>query len=287
LAEKYAFASPYQYVLGNPVRFVDVLGMEPGDSGTPIPKSSVATVGGDNKPPALLTRFGNWLSSFFHFPGSDNSTAQNKFNQGANKSLVNLKPVGENIETIIETGSTFIPGASSFYEVKEGDFAMAAIYGIIDFSGGAVLKGVGSVVKLVSKEVLENSLSAAGKEIFETLSKNQSVRESFESSSFKMMEATEDMMVFRVSGGGSLADKGAFFSLHGVSSATEADKMLNISKWGNTVEQITPVLIPNGTQFGFGRIEGGTGLQLFIPLDQQTKQGVVRMFNKTINIPKQ
>jgi RHS repeat-associated protein len=48
LAEKYAFASPYQYVLGNPVRFVDVLGMEPGDSGTPTPKSSVANTPQDN-----------------------------------------------------------------------------------------------------------------------------------------------------------------------------------------------------------------------------------------------
>lgn len=40
--------------------------------------------------------------------------------------------------------------------------------------------------------------------------------------------------------------------------------MLNINQYGNTGTQVVPVTIKAGTEFSYGRVEGGSGTQIFI-----------------------
>ena len=41
--------------------------------------------------------------------------------------------------------------------------------------------------------------------------------------------------------------------------------MYNINKWGNNATQLSEYVIPAGTRGFIGGVEGGTGIQIFLP----------------------
>lgn len=78
-----------------------------------------------------------------------------------------------------------------------------------------------------------------------------------------MMAAESDMTVYRVYGGESKM-QGSFFTTVQPATAAQAEQMLNINAYGNTGTQVVPVTIKAGTQFAYGNVSGGTGVQIFI-----------------------
>ena len=195
-----------------------------------------------------------------------------------------MAPVVKAVEATKAVVQSFLPGADSYYEVKEGNYGMAALYGVVDIFGGSIEKGIiKGAEKLLAKEITEVALKSTGKEIKTIIETAPSIKSSFSSSNYKMMEATDDFIAYRFSGGSSTAEGGSFLSLAAANNATEANKMLNIWSWGNTGEQITPTIIKKGTQFAFGGVEGGWGFQIFIPMAQQAGN-VVRKLEQTRTI---
>jgi len=109
------------------------------------------------------------------------------------------------------------------------------------------------------------------------------LRKSFAEGRYDLVEAAEDITVYRISGGSAKSSTGSFFSATKPSTSADAEKMLNINTWDNTGKEVTPVTIKRGTQFAFGKVEGGTGSQIYIPTDLQNSGGneVIRHLSNT------
>ena len=267
----YAWQTTYAYYKNSPIRVPDILG-----------------AGGDDPPEkkkGLIYRIGQFFKSLFSSPVDktvDRSQEQQVFNTAINNSVETMQPAVEAVDKAKAVMQSFVPGADSYYELKEGNYGAAVLYGLVDICGGSIEKGV---EKVIAKEIAESSFKVCGKEIKGLLENplNHSFKSSFASGEYKMMEATEDMIVYRFSGGKSLAEGGEFFSMTSANNATEANKMLNIWNWGNTGEQVTPTIIKKGTQFAFGSVEGGWGYQVFIPTILQAGN-VVRQIENTKTI---
>ncbi len=148
---------------------------------------------------------------------------------------------------------------------------------VIPFVSGAAIIKLGKLIEVTKK------LDGAALKIDNLLKSNKSLRESFDNGKYDLIEATEDITVYRVSGGTSGKTSGEFFSLTKPESSTQAEEMLNINKWGNTATEVTPVTIKKGTKYAVGGVEGGTGTQAFIPVDLQKADGnnIIRHTSKT------
>jgi hypothetical protein len=116
-----------------------------------------------------------------------------------------------------------------------------------------------------------SKLSEESKSLNNIIQGNKSLKNSFRSGKYDIVEAQEDLIVYRVSGGSSPADGGAFFGTIKPQNASEAESLYNIKKWGNEAESLTPVTIKKGTQFAIGNVEGGKGTQIFLPEFIQNK----------------
>ncbi len=163
----------------------------------------------------------------------------------------------------------------------------AMLYGVVDVFGGSIEKGVGKgIAKVVGKEVVDDFLNIMGKEITQFLksSDGSPFKNSFVSGNFTMMEAVEDITVYRFSSNGWGAVSGEFFSLTAAKNATAAKNMLALRFWDNTGKQLTPITIKKGTQFAFGPVAGGYGYQIFIP-EKLQPDNIIRQFSKTITLP--
>ena len=66
---------------------------------------------------------------------------------------------------------------------------------------------------------------------------------------------------------------GRFFGLTAPSDSMDAEIMYNIKAWGNNATQLSTYQIPVGTRGFFGQVEGGSGMQVFIP-GAQTMPGI-------------
>lgn len=195
---------------------------------------------------------------------------------------------------LLETIAGFVPyigqsiDAKDTYEAYNGGtgwdkvFATAAWIPGLDLFKGArkLIKGGNNLVD-GTKSLYK--LEKAAAKIDNLLQSNKSLKASFKNGKYDLAEATEDITVYRVSGGNSKKGTGSFFTPVKPESSAQAEEMLNINAYGNTGTEVTPVTIKKGTQFAIGEVAGGTGAQIFIPKDLQKAEGnnIIRHYSKT------
>jgi RHS repeat-associated protein len=114
---------------------------------------------------------------------------------------------------------------------------------------------------------IEVAMSTEGSEIMQRLASNEGYAKSFEGGNYALVEAQQDMQVTRIFGGSE--KQGSFFGLTAAQSSQEAEGMYNLAAYGNNASQMTTATIKKGTQIAIGRVEGGTGTQVFLPTDLQ------------------
>jgi RHS repeat-associated protein len=196
--------------------------------------------------------------------------------------------------TVGEVGAGFVPGLGQAIDVKDTHDAFNGgdnwdkTFAIIGwFPAGDIFKGAKKLFKTAdniagSKKALK-SLNNAASKIDNLLLKVESLKNSFKDGKYTIAQATEDITVYRVSGGSSKKGTGDFFSTVKPKSSADAEKKLNINMWGNTGTEVTPVTIKKGTVFATGSVAGGTGTQIYIPKDLQKAEGnnIIRHFSKT------
>ena len=188
------------------------------------------------------------------------------------------------VNDAVVIGTTFTRGENAIdiqgNKQSKIDQSISFAGALLPVISGALLKKVGDIITISSK--LDNAASR----INNLLKSNKSLRNSFENGKYALVEATEDLTVYRVSGGNSKKGTGEFFSTVKPQSSSQAEDLLNINKWGNTGIEVTPVTIKKGTQFATGNVAGGSGTQIFIPADLQKAEGnnVIRHYSKTEKI---
>ena len=184
-----------------------------------------------------------------------------------------------NDAVVIGTTFTRSGNAIDIYGDKQSklDKTLSFAGAILPFVSGSALIKIGKLIEATKK------LDGVALKIDNLLKNSKSLRESFNKGKYELIEATEDLTVYRVSGGSSAKNKGEFFSLIKPENSAQAEEMLNINKWGNTGAEVTPVTIKKGTKFATGGVEGGTGTQVFIPTDLQKADGnnIIRHTSKT------
>jgi RHS repeat-associated protein len=265
LEKKYTMLTPYQFASNNPIGMKEIEGLE-----------------GDSK-----------------FLVYEAMRVAPKLGISEAEYIAKVRPFGnipdEALMPLVETAAGFIPyvgqgiDAKDSYEAYNGGsgwdkvFATAAwIPGFDLFKGVRKLfKGADNIAHL-TKDL--NKLENAATKIDDLLKNNKSLAESFTKGKYDMVEAVEDITVYRISGGGkSKKGTGEFFSTVKPESSVQAEELLNVNKWGNTGTEVTPVTIKKGTQFATGGVAGGKGQQIFIPKDLQKSNGnnIIRHYNKT------
>jgi RHS repeat-associated protein len=90
-----------------------------------------------------------------------------------------------------------------------------------------------------------------------------SIRASFTGGQYTPWVADVDTVVYRAGNFGQ--GSGRFFGLANPVDSLDAEIMYNINKWGNNATQLSEHLIPAGTRGFIGGVEGGTGIQIFLP----------------------
>jgi len=103
---------------------------------------------------------------------------------------------------------------------------------------------------------------------------NVSFKNSFQDGKYLMGKAKEDITVYQIHNKG--AGGGSFFTTVKPENAIKAEEMLNIKMYGNNAEEITPFTIKKGTEFSYGKVEGGTGDQIFIPKKLQSPDEIIK-----------
>jgi RHS repeat-associated protein len=176
------------------------------------------------------------------------------------------------------SGNAKDPAVRQFHaEAAKGEFAALVI-------GIGVSRMIGGVMKTFFAGSSRAALTEAGQGVKGFLANNESYSKSFKGAQFTMMEATEDMTVYRVSGGKS-GVQGDFFTTVKPASSQQAEQMLNVNQYGNTATDVTPFTIKKGTQYATGGVEGGSGTQVVIPKQYQNSGGNAVIQGKTEQLP--
>ena len=175
--------------------------------------------------------------------------------QNARNSISHLNDIGKAITPytdVLQVATTL----ASLTPVGEAGLAARSGSNIFKVAGGS-FEGLKA----------ETALSAEGKGVLNRLAVNEGYANSFEAGNYALVELQEDIQVARVFGG---SDKqGSFFGLTTPQSSKEAESMYNLAAYGNDASKMTSVTIKKGTQVAMGRVEGGTGTQIFLPSDMQ------------------
>jgi RHS repeat-associated protein len=104
-----------------------------------------------------------------------------------------------------------------------------------------------------------------------------SVASSFANGQYQPWVATEDTILYRAEAEGQ--GVGSFFGTQAPADSLDAEIMYNITKWGNNATTLSTYQIPAGTTGFIGPVEGGSGVQIFIP-GAPTMPGV-QLINQT------
>jgi hypothetical protein len=87
------------------------------------------------------------------------------------------------------------------------------------------------------------------------------VAATFEGFNYTARELAEDATVFRGEG----PRFGRFYGTKWAGSAAEAERLFNVTDYGNDLVEMSTYVIPKGTQVFEGPVAGGTGFQLYVP----------------------
>ena len=176
--------------------------------------------------------------------------------QNARNSISHLNDIGKAITPytdVLQATSTL----ASITPVGEAGLAARTASSVFKIAGGS-FDGLKA----------ETALSAEGKAIMNALNGSESLTNSFEAGNYAIVELKADMQVARTFGG-EAGQKGSFFGTTMPANSKEAELLYNLDMWGNNASQLSPATIKKGTQVAIGRVEGGTGIQVFLPTDAQ------------------
>ena len=91
----------------------------------------------------------------------------------------------------------------------------------------------------------------------------QSVVDSFSNKSYLVKITDEEMIVFRAEN--YEQGMGRFFGLEKPINSLDAEIMYNLKVWGNNATELATYKIPTNTTIFIGKVEGGSGIQIFVP----------------------
>jgi hypothetical protein len=212
---------------------------------------------GDTAGPILRT-IGNWLmgQTIFGLVRNTSQTVKAATN-GDKMALGSL---------ISYTGTKTIEGVNVFKNGSSDDKKAFITGMVLDIAAAYLMSKIPTPAGGVKGSISalgESSLGAAGKNITNFLESNASYKNSFTEGAYGMMKAEKDITVYRVYGGKS-GMEGSFLTPFKPGSVAQAEFLLNINQYGNAGTQVVPVTMKAGTQFAYGGVEGGSGLQIFV-----------------------
>lgn len=148
-------------------------------------------------------------------------------------------------------------------------------------SGAAVKKGLSKAAEAAGWGKKVSKLNTLGKKIDEIIQSKPSIKKSFENGDYVMIELQEDIVVWRAYGGDAF-EEGSFFGSEMPLNSKSAETMYNLKKWDNTAEDLVGFRIRKGTQLAFGKVEGGTGYQFFLPTTLQNPSVLIKGVSKPL-----
>ena len=257
LTREYPFYTPYQFAGNKPIKFIDLDGLEEYD---PMQDEFFLAR-------LIVTTVFDVKHSIYNiaFASQGNDTrARYKFDPNGNEIFETEFYVREEPKDLKQAG---------IHALQDGlDILNLAGRGKIDASDFLSIKTGGRTQFTRGiREFLENV-------------ENRSFKNSFENGKYLMGKAKKDITVYKIHNKD--ADGGAFFTTVKPKNAAEAEDMLNIKMFGNNAEEVTTFTIKKGTEFSYGKVEGGSGDQIFIPKKLMNSGDVVKVKGSTKALPK-
>jgi hypothetical protein len=87
------------------------------------------------------------------------------------------------------------------------------------------------------------------------------VARTFERGKYRARVLKEDTIAYRGEGG----QFGRYYGTTKPSSAAEAERLYNVTDYGNDLAEVSTYMIPKGTLVYEGHVAGGAGMQMYIP----------------------
>lgn len=255
LAKSYPWYTPYQFAGNNPIKFIDLDGLEEYDP---------------QKDAFFSARL--LLTTFYDIKHSAENLILNTFVPAdpGMKWQATYK-VNSKGDEIFETVIRQIPQQGAVKETVNTalDIVNVAFAGKLDPSD------------FVSVRTGGNTQFTRGVRNFLEDIDNKSFKNSFQDGEYLIGTTNVDITVFQVhnkrKGGGS------FFTTAKPRNAIEAEDMLNIRMYDNFAEEVTSYTIKKGTEFSYRKVSGGSGNQIFIPKHLQKSDHIIK--GKTEPLP--
>jgi hypothetical protein len=254
LTRSYPWYTPYQFAGNNPIKFIDLDGLEEYDPQTDALLS------------ARLV-----LTAFFDIKHSAENLLLNTFVPAdPGMKWQASYAINGNGNPIWETVIQQIPREGALKETLNTalDVVNVIAAGKLDITDA-----------LGAQTGSKTQLTRGIRQFLESVD-NSSYRNSFEDGKFLLGKVKEDITVYQIHNKG--ADPGSFFTTVKPKNAIEAEDMLNIKMYGNNAEEITTYTIKKGTEFSYGKVGGGSGNQIFIPKNLQNSNEIIKGSTNTL-----